>query len=63
MIKIESRTCINIRKIVEYLASDVATRLRQSHAVTECDTTTFLCSVAKLKFLKVSTWIRKTQAF
>ena len=35
--KIESRKYINIRKIVQYLANNVATKLPQVHAVTECD--------------------------
>ena len=46
--KIESRKCINIRKIVEYLATEVATKLPQIHAVIGYDTT-FLHRVAKLK--------------
>ena len=49
--KIESRKCINIRKIVEYLATEVATKVLQVHVVTACDTT-FLQSVAKIKVLK-----------
>ena len=51
VMKIESRKCINIRKIVEYLATEVATKLLQIHVVTACDTT-FLHSVAKIKVLK-----------
>ena len=50
--KIESRKCINIRKIVECLSTDVATKIPQIHAVTGCDTTSFLHSVAKIKVLK-----------
>ena len=38
VMKIESRKCINIRKIVEYLEIDVATKLSQIHAVTRRDT-------------------------
>ena len=38
VMKIESRKCINIRKIVEYLGIDVATKLPQIHAVTRRDT-------------------------
>ena len=45
----ESRKCINVRKIVEYLVSDIATKLPQIHAVTGCDTTSFLHTVAKIK--------------
>ena len=37
VMKIESRKYINIRKIVQYLANDVATKLPQVHAVTGCD--------------------------
>ena len=50
--KIESRKCINIRKIVEYLSTDAATKIPQIHAVPGCDTTSFLHSVAKIKVLK-----------
>ena len=50
--KIESRKCNNIRKIVEYLGTDVATKLTQIHAVTACNTTSFLHSVGKIKVLK-----------
>ena len=34
MLKIESKNFINIRKIVEYLGTDVATKLPQIHATT-----------------------------
>ena len=51
VMKIESRKCINSRKIVEYLVTEVATKLSQTHAVTGCDTT-FLHSVAKIKVVK-----------
>ena len=50
--KIESRKCINIRKIVEYLGTDVATTLLQIHAVTRLDTTSLLNFVGKIKVLK-----------
>ena len=50
--KIESRKCINIKKIVEYLGTDVATTLLQIHAVTRFDTTSFLNFVGKIKVLK-----------
>ena len=48
--KIESRKCINIRKIVEYHATDFATKFPQIHAVTGFNTS-FLHSVAKTKIL------------
>ena len=50
--KIESRKCINIRKIVEYLGTEVATTLLQIHAVTRLDTTSLLNFVGKIKVLK-----------
>ena len=60
--EIESRKCINIRKIIEYPTTDVATKLPQTNAVTGCDTTSFLHGAPKnLKFLKVSSWTRKGQ--
>ena len=52
MIQIESRKCINIRKIVEYLGTDVATKLPQIHAVTGFETTSLLHSVGEIKGLK-----------
>ena len=52
MMKIESRKCINIWKIVKYLLTDVATKIPQIHTVTGCDTTSFLLNVAKIKVLK-----------
>ena len=62
MIKIESRKCITIRKIVEYLGTVVARKLPQTHAVTECDTTSFLHGADKLKFLIAFQWKRQNQA-
>ena len=50
--KIESRKCINISKIVEYLETDVATKLPKIHAVTGCHTTSFLHCVGKIKVPK-----------
>ena len=50
--KIESRKCVNIRRILEYLGTDVATKLLQIHIVTGCDTTSFLHGVRKIKVLK-----------
>ena len=51
VMKNESRKCTNSRKIIEYLVTKVATKLRQTHGVTGCDTT-FLPSVAKVKVVK-----------
>ena len=50
--KIEINKFINIRKIKEYLGKDVTTKLPQVHTVTECDTTSFLHVVGKIKVLK-----------
>ena len=60
--KIERR-CINIRKIVEYLSNDVATKLPLIHAVTGCDATSFLHSVAKIKFVKSVYMDKKNSGF
>ena len=49
--KIESRKCINSREILEYLTTEVTTKLSQIHSVTGCETT-FLHSVTKFKVLK-----------
>ena len=57
--EIESRKCINISKIVEYLSE---LTLRQSHTVTGFDTTSFLHGVGEIKVPKMSKWKRKTQA-
>ena len=61
--KIESRKCINISKIVEYLSE---LTLRQSflkfiqlQGLTQLP---FYMVLGKLKFLKMSKWKRKTQA-
>ena len=50
--KIESRKCINIRKIEEYLGTDVAAKFPQIHAAAGRDTTSFLHGVGKIKVLK-----------
>ena len=52
-----------IRKIVEYLSNDVATKLPQIHAVTGCDATSFLHSVAKIKFFKSVYMDKKNSGF
>ena len=49
---IESSKFINIRKIVECLGNDVATKLPQIHAATGLDTTSFLHVAGKMKVLK-----------
>ena len=61
--KIESRKCINIRKIVKYLSADVATKIPQIHAVTGCDTTSFLLNVAKIKVCKSVYMDKKNAVF
>ena len=48
---IESRKCINIMKIIGYLAIDFTTKLPQIHAVTGCGTASFLNSAAKIKVI------------
>ena len=50
--KIESNKFINIRKIVEYLRTDVTAKFPQVHTVTGCDTTSFFYVVGKIKVLK-----------
>ena len=50
--KIESIKFINIQKIVEYLGTDVATKLPQIHTATGHNTTSFLHVVGKIKALK-----------
>ena len=52
MMKFESNKFINIREIMEYLGSGVATKLTQIHAGTGGDTTSFLRVVWKIKVLK-----------
>ena len=49
--KIESRKFINIRKIVEYLGTDLAANLPQIHAVTWFELL-FYMLLGKFKFLK-----------
>ena len=43
---------INFRKTVEYLGTDLATKLHQIHTVTGCDATSFLHVVGKIKVMK-----------
>ena len=50
--KTESRKCIKISKIVEYLGTDVTRQLPKIHTVTGYDTTSSLHVVAKIKVLK-----------
>ena len=50
--KTESRKFINNRKIVEYLGTNVATKLLQIHTVTGYDTTSSLLVAGKIKVLK-----------
>ena len=52
VMKTGSRKCINIRKIVEYLGTNVATKLFQIHTVTGYDTTSSLLVAGKIKVLK-----------
>ena len=61
--KNESRKCIYVRKIVEYLGIDVGTKLPQIHAVTHCDTTSFLNGVGKIKVLKSVSMEKKNSGF
>ena len=63
VMKIESRKCINISKIVEYpskLTSQQSfLKFMQLQGVTQL---IFYIVLGKLKFLKMSKWKRKTQA-
>ena len=52
--KIESDKFINIKKIVEYLGSDVTTKFPQIHAARRRDTTSFLHVAGKIKVFKKS---------
>ena len=64
VMKIESRKCVNIRKIGRIsLGTDVATKLPQIHVVTECDTTPFLHGVGKMKVLKNFSMEKKNSSF
>ena len=63
VMKIESRKCINISKIVEYLSEltlqQSFLKFMQLQGVTQL---LFYMVLGKLKFLKMSKWKRKTQA-
>ena len=63
VMKIESRKCINIMKIVESLATGVTTKLPQIHAVTGCDTAFFANGVAKIKVIKSVYMGKKNSGF
>ena len=63
VMKIESRKCINIMKIVEYLTTDVITKLPQIPAVTGCDTASFLNGTAKIKVIKSVYMGKKNSGF
>ena len=60
--KIESRKCINITKIVEYLPGLTLQqsffKLMQLQGITQL---LFYMALGKLKFLQMSKWKRKTQ--
>ena len=43
---------INIGKVVKYLGNDLALKLPHIHAITGCETTSFMFSVGKEKVLK-----------
>ena len=59
MIKIESRKCISIRKIVEYLALTSQQSFLKFMQLQSATQHLFYIVFRKLKFLKVSTWIKK----
>ena len=63
VMKIESRKCINISKIVEYLSEltlqQSFLKFMQLQGVTQ---PLFYMVFGKLKFLKMTKWKRKTQA-
>ena len=61
--KIRGNMFINIRKIVGYLETLVAEKIPQIHAVTVCNTSSFLHVVGKLKFLKSVSMERKSSGF
>ena len=59
MIKIESRKCISIRKIVEYLVLTSQQSFLKFMQLQSATQHLFYIVFRKLKFLKVSTWIKK----
>ena len=50
--KIDYNKYINIAKVVKYLGNDLALKLPHIHAITGCDTTSFMSSGGKVKVLK-----------
>ena len=50
--KIESNKFINTQKVVEYLGSDVAAKIPQTHAIIGCSTTSVLHVAEKIRILK-----------
>ena len=50
--KIESNKFINTQKVVEYLGSDVAAKIPQTHAIIRCSTTSVLHATGKIRILK-----------
>ena len=50
--KIDHNKYINIQKVVQYLGKEIALKLPHVHAITGCDTTSFMFSVGKIKVLK-----------
>ena len=49
---IDHNKYINIGKVVKYLENDLAWKLAHIHAITSCDTTSFMIFVGKVKFWK-----------
>ena len=50
--KIDNEKFIDVGKIVEYYGKDVILKLPHIHAVTGCDTKSYLPGVAKIKVFK-----------
>ena len=50
--KIDYNKYINIAKVVKYLGNDLALKLSHIHAITGCDTTSFMFSGGKVNVLK-----------
>ena len=49
--KIGAKKFVNVRKIVQYLGKEVSLKLPHIHAITGCDTTSYLHNVGKMKVL------------
>ena len=47
---IDHNKYINTGKVVKYLENDLAWKLAHIHAITGCDTTSFMIFVGKVKF-------------